>query len=104
MAPIPERLSLVEHKGIYNIVYHSGGRRHWKSTGAKTKPDALKKLTEFSDLLSKRVQQVSLDEFTRHLLTFAEASYRPGTVELYRHTLRRFQQVTGDLALSEMTA
>jgi hypothetical protein len=57
----PSGLSLYKRKGIYNILYYSGGKRHWKSTGVSTHPEALQKLTEFRELLSKRVQRVLLN-------------------------------------------
>jgi hypothetical protein len=80
MPAIPERLSLFKRNGIYNVLYYSGGKRHWKSTGVGTKPEALTKLTEFHELLSKRAQRVSLAKFTQDLLAYAEANYRSGTV------------------------
>lgn len=104
MAAIPERLSLYKRNGIYSVLYYSGGKRHWKSTGVGTKPEALTKLTEFRGLLPKRAQYVPLSKFTADFLEYAEANYRPGTVALYRHTLTRFRHLVGDIGLTEVTA
>jgi len=47
MAAIPSRLSLFKRSGIYYVTYYTNGKRRWKSTGVGTRPEALKKLTEF---------------------------------------------------------
>jgi len=104
MAAILGRLSLFKRSGVFYVTYYHGGKRHWKSTGVSTRPEALKKLTEFRELLHKRVQHVSLSRFVTEFLAFAEANYRPGTTALYRHTLQRFQAQTGDISLPEVTA
>jgi integrase len=104
MAAIPERLSLFKRSGVYYVLYYSHGRRRWKSTGVSTRPEAFKKLTEFRELLRKRELHVSLSKFVDDFLSFAGATFRPGTVALYRHTLRRFQAIAGELSLPEITA
>jgi hypothetical protein len=104
MPAIPERLPLFKHSGIFYPLYYIGGKRRWKSTGVSIKAEALEKLTEFRELLSKRAQHVSLDKFTQDFLGYAEANHRPRTVALYRYTLERFRRVTGDITPPEVTA
>ncbi len=104
MAPIPERLSLFKRSRTFYLLYYSQGKRRWKSTGVSTRPESLKKLTEFRELFQTRAQHVILSKFTADFLAFAESNYRPGTVALYRHTLNRFKAVAGDISLSEVTA
>jgi hypothetical protein len=81
MPAIPERLPLFKHSGIFYPLY-IGGKRRWKSTGVSIKAEALEKLTEFRELLSKRAQHVSLDKFTQDFLGYAEANHRPRTVAI----------------------
>jgi len=102
MSAIPA--SLFKRSGIYYVLYYSNGKRRWKSTGATTKPEALKKLTAFRELLGKRSQTVSLSKFTEQLLAYSKANHRPKTTELFKHTLTAFQALSGDISLSEVTA
>ncbi len=60
MSAVPDRLSLFKRSSIYYVTYYTNGKRRWKSTGVTTKPEALKKLTEFRTLLSNRTHSVSL--------------------------------------------
>ena len=57
--------------------------------------EALKRLTEFRKLFSKRTQYVSLAKSIWDLLTFAEATHLPCTFALYRHALIRLWSTTG---------
>jgi integrase len=104
MSVNPTKIALYKRGGYYNILYYSGGKRRWKTTGCRTKPEALARLIEFRELLKVRPQSVTLSKFVQDFLTFAEATYRPGTVALYRHTLQRFKSVAGDISLPEITA
>jgi integrase len=104
MAAIPDRLSLFKRFGIYYVTYYTNGKRRWKSTGVSTKPEALKKLTEFRELLSKRRQTVNLSEFTERFLAFSSANHRPKSVDLFRHTLGHFKSLMGDISVAEVTA
>ena len=104
MAAIPERLSLFKRSGTYYLLYYLGDKRRWKSTGVRTRPEALKRLTEFRELLHKRAHRVTLSKFIQDFLLYGESNYRPGTVALYRHTLNRFKDIAGDVSLTEITA
>ena len=55
--PVPSRLSLYKRRSnqICYIGYYQDGRRHWKSTGVSTRPEALKALTQFRELLQERL-------------------------------------------------
>ena len=65
---------------IYYIGYYHNGRRYWKSTGVTTRPEALKALTQFRELLTERSRFVTLQQFISDFLAFAEVNYQPNTV------------------------
>ncbi len=50
------------------------------------------------------VPTVPLLEFTSRFLSFAELTYSPKTIELYRQVFFRFRSLVGNLYLTELTA
>jgi integrase len=99
------RVSLFKHRsGVYYVLYYENGRRKWKSTSCTTKPEALKALTQFRELLTKRVRSIPLREFFAQFLTYAETTYRPKTLEMYRTLLTRFEALYPKAFLSDLTA
>lgn len=69
MSTTSNRLSLFKRSNqIYSIGYYQDGRRQWKSTGVSTKPEALKPLTKFKELLDQRTRSVSLRQFVSEFL------------------------------------
>jgi integrase len=105
MAANLSRFSLYKRQNqIYCIGYYVDGRRRWKSTGVTTKPDALKRLTAFRELLNERSRCVMLQQFISDFLVFAEANYRPNTLGIYRRCLERFSRLAGNITLKEVTA
>ncbi len=98
------RLSLFKHSnGVYYVLYYENGRRRWKSTGETTKPEALKILTRFRELLDEHSRSVPLKEFFARLLTYAETAYSPKSLELMRAVVRSFDSLFPRAYLSDIT-
>jgi integrase len=105
MSTSSPRYSLYKRQNhVYYIGYYHDGRRHWKSTGATTRPEALKALTNFQKLLNKRPRCVILQQFIRDFLAFALSNYSAKTYELYERCLDRFSRLAGSIAVKEVTA
>lgn len=99
--------SLFKRKGIFQIVYvDNTGRRRWKSTGCKYKPDAVKVLSDFSKFLAdaQKDKRTSLSSFIKDFLIYAKTNYAAHTVYLYEKTLGHFERICGDIALAKITA
>lgn len=99
------RFSLFKRRnGLYSILYCHHGRRRWKATNATTKAEALAVLADFQNLLSAgSAPPVPLQEFVSRFLAFAESTYSPASVELYKRVLSRFVKLTGNLYLLDIT-
>lgn len=105
MSVLPQSFSLFKRSnGVYYITYYENGRQRWKSTGATTKPDALKALTEFKELLRQRSRSVSLEEFTKEFLGFSEVNHAKKTVILFKAILNSFHSQYRHISLREITA
>ena len=76
---------LFKRGGVYYVVYEDDGRRKWKSTHCRTKSDALRVLTQFKELLKTKPKSPLLSQFKTQFLAYAEQTYRPQTVELFRY-------------------
>ena len=99
------RFSLYKRRNqIYSIGYYRHGRRHWKSTGVTTRPEALKAMTRFQELLNERLRCVMLEQFIRDFLAFASSNHSAKTHELYERCPDRFLRLAGNIALKEVTA
>lgn len=97
--------SLFKHSnGVYYVLYYENGRRRWKSTGCKVKTEALKRLTEVRELLSRRSAHVSFDAFRLEFLAFAEQNLSSSTVRLYKAILARFGGILRGASVDEVTA
>ena len=58
------RFSLFRRKGIYYIAYSDDrGHRRWKSTGCSQKPETLKALTGFRELMQSKPRSVPFSHF-----------------------------------------
>ncbi|MGB6647785.1 MAG: hypothetical protein WBG01_04520, partial [Bacteroidota bacterium] len=104
MMASPTRFSLYKRGNRYHILYYVHGKRRWKGTGATTKPEALRALSRFQELLSKTPKPVSLGEFLVKFYSFAEATYSARTTSIYRLALSRFHRLVGNKLLVEVTA
>jgi integrase len=99
------RLTLFKHSnGVYYVLYYQDGRRKWKSTGCTTKPEALKALTEFRELLQKRSPSLALKQYLSEFLAYAETTYAAKTLELMRNVIKGFQSLHPHAYLAELTA
>jgi integrase len=99
------RFTLFKHSNgrYYVLFYDEHGRRKWKSTGHTTKPEALKALTEFRELVQRRTPSLSLKEFFSQFIAYAETVYRPKTLELMRNVIKGFEGMHPRAYLAELT-
>jgi len=104
MSVNPHRFSLYKRSNlIYYVGYYQEGRRKWKSTGATTKPEALKALTRLRELLQERVRSISLGQFSEEFLAYAKANHSPKSVLLFESVLESFGNLFPKLSLRELT-
>lgn len=89
--------------GFWYIIYDEGGRQRWKSTGVTLKSDALKKLTEFDELLRTKSVTKTLKQFTTEFLSYAKATYAKPTVDIFAIGLRHLLTISGDCLLTQLT-
>lgn len=90
---------------IYYLWYEDDdGRRRKISTKARYKSDALKFLRSFDERREEiRRQRIHLSVFTEDAVRYAETTLTKGTAKLYRHSLRNFKAILGDVLLSRLT-
>ena len=89
---------------VYYVSYYRDGKRHWKSTGATVKADALKALTQFRELLQERARSVSFQQFVTEFLAYGGTNYSFGTLKLYKFILGNFAALFKDVSLRELNA
>jgi hypothetical protein len=78
MSVNPFKLTLFKRPNqIYYIGYYRDGRRCWKSSGARTKPEALKALTEFGSLTQDKPNRPSLDQSVERFMAYSGVSHSP---------------------------
>ena len=82
----------------------SEGNRKQKSTGKSTKRKALGVLTEFQTLLKAKSKPILFSKQVEQFLEYARSNYSGQTFVAYKATLKRFQAICGDVALSKITA
>jgi len=89
---------------IYYIGYYLHGRLRWKSTGARTKPEAQKALTQFREMMEQGRQEIiSLREFVERFMAYSEANHAGKTARLFRDTFRQFSKTARNAYLRELT-
>ena len=88
---------------VYYISYYKDGKRHWKSTGVKTKPEALAALSKFKELIQTRARSVSLQQFISEFLAYGATVYTRHTLRLYKAILERFLATARNATLRELT-
>ena len=81
--------------GVYYIQYGNKEKRRWKSTGTGLKSEALKRLKEFETLQTNVPPSNTLDAFIEEFLAYAQATFAPKTVEMYRLSLKRLSSFAG---------
>lgn len=89
--------------GVYYISYEADGKRKWKSTGKTLKAEAYREMMQFDKNVKNHRSRITLQEFTLEFLSHAEFMYAPSTRELYSRSLRLFQKLIGNKALSAIT-
>ena len=82
--------------GIYYVVEIRNGKRFWRSTGARTRRDALKATKRVDPIPVKPSKQISVSQFSEIFFLYAEANLAPRTVELYRDALKTIIRLLGD--------
>ncbi|TAK62803.1 MAG: site-specific integrase [Bacteroidetes bacterium] len=88
--------------GYYYILFSEEGKKRWKSTGCFLKGDALKALSEFSNLCKEKPKPVTLSQFAKEFLDYSQTTFARRTVIIYTSTLRNFQEIAGDCLLSSL--
>jgi integrase len=89
--------------GTWYIVYDADGRTRWKSTGCALKSEAIRVLTNFEELTSRKIDETTLSKFKVEFLAFANSIYSAGTTAIYKFVLDRFEDLVGDVLLSKVT-
>ena len=89
--------------GYYYIVFADNGHERWKSTGATTKPEALKAVSEFEELLKMQPKPVSFSSFKKDFLTYAKSAFAHRTVIIYEQSFKRLEAVVGERSLASLT-
>ena len=98
------RLSLWKRSGVYYVGYRQNGKRCWKSTSCRTKPEALKAISDLKKLLEQKQRGALLSEFVREFLAYSEANHAVKTFRLYRQVLATFLDFCGDIPINTVAA
>jgi site-specific recombinase XerD len=96
---------LSKRNHIYYLCYEDDdGRKRKISTKARYKSDALKFLRTFDERREEiRRLRIYLSGFIEDAVRYAETTLTPATAKLYRHSLRNFKEVFGDVLISRLT-
>lgn len=90
---------LGKRHGVYHLFYlDESGKRHTRTTGARTKPDAVTFLRAFNaaeDAKRRAVQHVSLEDFTRAFLSHSMSVNTLKTVRANRTALNELARFIG---------
>jgi len=89
--------------GIYYLVTIVNGKQVWRSTGCKTKAQALKWLSGSEQQIPFEEPiptGILLSEFRTQFLQYAKSNLSPKTVDLYRSGFSQFLKIVGDRPLS----
>ncbi len=88
--------------GFYYEVSNLHGRRIWRSTGCRRKSDALKFLASERKEAHRR-PQLTLSQFEKQFLVYAETNFAPTTVLLYKQVISTFKRLIGNRHLKAYT-
>jgi hypothetical protein len=90
--------------GVYYLWYEDDfGCKHKVSTRTTLKSEAIQFLREFKVSHVRTNKSKRLNEFVTEFLAFAETTYSPKTVDIYRRVFGIFQKQTGNLTLQNIT-
>jgi integrase len=90
--------------GFWYVLYTADGRKKWKSTKCRERSDALRKLTEFKELIKSKPVTNQLSSFTDDFLSYASATYAKASVDIFKVGLRNLQAISGDCKLTSITS
>lgn len=88
--------------GVWYVLYYNNGRQRWKSTGATTKPEALRALTNLKDSFEERLKSLSFEQFSVQFL--ANTDLAAGSLERYRFIFKKFVPFLRGAFVNEITA
>jgi hypothetical protein len=98
------RFSLyIRSNKIYYIGYYANGHRRWKSTGASTKSDALKALTDLRELIDEPGCILSFRQFVADFLPYFTIVHAGKTVAMFRGSLTGLLSTISKLMLRDIT-
>ncbi len=90
--------------GRYYVGFEVEGRKRWKSTRRTTKHEALREVSNLSQLFKPKPVITSLAAFSEKFLAYARATLGLETVVLYERTLKAFREIAGDVDLHSLTS
>lgn len=90
--------------GIYRVGYFIDSKLHWKTTGKKTKAEALSVLKDFEQAFIKPAPAHSLSAFKAEILNYLTQCSQPGTVAIYKGALTNFIEIIGDMDIKNVSA
>ena len=95
---------LSKRHGIYYLWFvDQRGKKKKVSTGTRSRSEALEFLTHFSLTTAKRSPILLFKEFKEKVLEYVKVNYAPGTYLIYRDSLKRLENIIGDIAIDEIT-
>jgi integrase len=89
--------------GIYYFKFEEDGRTVWKSTGCRTKSEALLKVKTLKREPRKREQPPAAPDIAVLVLEFTASNYARRTHEIYEIALRRLRECFPDSPLTQLT-
>jgi len=105
MAATPAKFSLFKRSnGFYYVVYDQDDRRRWKSTGAKTRSEALRALADLGTVLRPSHRTLRYAQFVEEFMSYANVHNAARTVALFRNVLNGFNRVVKNTLITDITA
>lgn len=86
----------------YYVLTDNSGKRHWISTGQRSRSLAKSFLQQHAEKQSPNTHDIRFDEFVKELIPFASSVYSPGTVDIYSKSLKHLRRVVGNTRLKEV--
>ncbi|MGA9407800.1 MAG: hypothetical protein WBW71_11780 [Bacteroidota bacterium] len=104
MSVSSNRYSLYKRSNQIYIGYYEDGKRKWKCTGTTIKTEALKALTRVKELIGETNKPKMLSEFISAFMEYAEKTYSPKTIPMFRKALQHLSALIGNLRISAITS
>jgi integrase len=92
------------NNGVYYVGQLVNGQRKWKSTGKRTKAEALLVLKQFDAIRSQPLPVATLSQFKIKFLPYVQATFAHRTYLFYRVAMGHFLRIVGDIPLREISA